>query len=554
MFGDENSNLSDRKSTSMGGWHGVLCFFVFMVLLAMPVHANEINGESQTFQPFSFVLTGDPQIGYGNGFEQGSYQRFIDQAKVLNHLSLDFVIFPGDLVHANNPYQWKLFVQGLNQYTMPVYMIPGNHDVQTRLELERYKDRFGADYYDFVINNCAFVMINSETARDGALDYDQHLAHWNWLERTLQDHQLANRKYTFLVMHRPLYKDDVGEKSGYKNWPVKTRSKLINMIRKYNVSAVLAGHLHQTHELVLNDSQVPVYVVGGTSRIWDDNGYGYRWFTVDQNGIHQNYQRFEPTWPKHWHFAGITGWSPPILKYEPFHLGLVCSYVLTVLLCFRAYRHWKHARQTRPTTFWKYTTLMVLFFGLNHALGFNDLLLLFGFRLDYLPMQAQGGLLLPLLSLSLLPLGAGVALVVYHRYYIAARYGWPTLLGMIVAMSQFVMSFTIYEPWFTWTQSSPWQITALSSSLLIGLMALGTASLSNKKNKVRGRAYNPKQINTQHARRPVPKRALKPKPVTVKSETKIVNKSQQSLQNKSVPKQAEQDAIFAAMLRSGKQK
>ena len=76
-----NTNLSKRAASHTYVWCCLIVLLVLMSQFSVPALAEQSADTSETFKPFSFVLTGDPQLGYGNGFEQGSYQRLLIRPK-----------------------------------------------------------------------------------------------------------------------------------------------------------------------------------------------------------------------------------------------------------------------------------------------------------------------------------------------------------------------------------------------------------------------------------------------------------------------------------------
>ncbi len=533
----------------------VTCLLVWVCLLLSLSPMQAIAQDRDTFRPFSFVLLGDPQIGYGNGMTHGSYQRFVDQAKVLNALPSDFIIMPGDLVHSNNPYQWKLFMQGVKQYDRQLFLIPGNHDVESLVDLQRYRDRFGVDYYDFVVHNCAFVMINSETARDDTIDRDEHVAHWNWLEKTLEEHHMANRRHIFLVMHRPLYRYQVDEKTEYENWPRGTRVKMLKLMDKYNVSAVLAGHLHQTREWDMQINGAKSYTVGGTSKLWDEKGHGYRVFHVNASGITQEYQVFEPTWPKRWHFAGIMGYVPAILKNDIMHYGVMLLYVITTLLCVRTWRHWAKAKFRGPKRFWGVASGIMFLLTGNEIFSLNDLAMIFGARFDYLPGMSDGLKTIPMAIIVLLVIVSLGATVVYFRQMHRVRFGYVALAAITVGIGQAMLSFSTYEPWLSWMRTSYWLMSHTGVCLIICLMAALSSKRATQNSHVSATMRRPRQIQqTTQPTRPTPPRS-RPKPVAKPQVTQARRESvpRPKPTTNRQPTQVS-DAFMAAVIRSGRRK
>ena len=52
----------------------------------------------------------------------------------------------------------------LEQLDMPFFFVPGNHDINTDVSLEVWRERFGdsRDYYHFVYKNVLFLMVSTE--------------------------------------------------------------------------------------------------------------------------------------------------------------------------------------------------------------------------------------------------------------------------------------------------------------------------------------------------------------------------------------------------------
>jgi len=345
------------------------------------------------------------------------------------------------------------------------------------------------------------------------------------------------------VMHQPLYRQAYDEKDAYENWPRETRNEILKLIKKYNVSAVLAGHLRQTTEQQLHDSEARTYTVGGTSGVSDEMGHGFRIFHIDEEGIREEYQVFDPGDPSYFQFAGIKGWVPPILKMEPVKMGVVGACVLAMLLCYRTWRHWKYIRYTRPARFWACATLFMMFLGLNEAFALNELCLILGAQFDYLPMHARGGITLPSVALLLVPTVALITLLVYHRYYIVAKYGWLALAAMTVGACQFILSLSTYDPWVSWANTWQWSVTLVVSSLIVCEMALLSASFSNQKFRQPVKMSKPRQVSRQ----PVEKSPLIRQTQAIKPVVRSARRSQPRPVHK-----LSDDAMMAAMIRTGR--
>jgi 3',5'-cyclic AMP phosphodiesterase CpdA len=240
------------------------------------------------FEPFSFALLGDPQIGYGPGGELSDAKRFQAVVDDLNFRKLPFVVIPGDLVQDRTFWQRFAFERVFGDLATRALLIPGNHDVVDGATLASYRAAHGNDYYDFVHNGCAFVMLNSETARDADISPTEFEAQWRFIETTLAKHHAAARRHIVLVAHRPPFVHDEQEEGTTRNWPLETRSRLLALARQYGVRWFLAGHLHVTLTTLKPDG-LSIAVAAGTSRNFDDSPIGYRLFRVDADRLRDRF-------------------------------------------------------------------------------------------------------------------------------------------------------------------------------------------------------------------------------------------------------------------------
>jgi 3',5'-cyclic AMP phosphodiesterase CpdA len=78
---------------------------------------------------------------------------------MINDRHPDAVILSGDI--GENPRRWDEARSILAALKAPIYYVPGNHDVHST-DVERYRNVFGKDYYDFTVKYVRFVMIDSE--------------------------------------------------------------------------------------------------------------------------------------------------------------------------------------------------------------------------------------------------------------------------------------------------------------------------------------------------------------------------------------------------------
>jgi len=201
------------------------------------------------FSPFTFAIISDPQIGMV-ALERDR-TNFAKVATAINTLPETtrpkFVLITGDLVDdANNRPAGAMFRQVLHEFSMPVYPIPGNHDVTTDGKtfapalLASYRTEFGADRLVIKQNECLFIGLDSQLWRGPEELARQQFA---WLKQQLHDRN--NYRYVFVFEHHPLFLNDANEPDQYYNTPSMWRSKLLHLFEQGHVTGVLTGHLHR---------------------------------------------------------------------------------------------------------------------------------------------------------------------------------------------------------------------------------------------------------------------------------------------------------------------
>jgi 3',5'-cyclic AMP phosphodiesterase CpdA len=242
----------------------------------------------------SFFYFGDPQIGFGlEGWEK-DVSRYLEAAKDAQTAQTKRVVIAGDLVNSyNNQTEIKGFAEvwPLQFGKVPVFLVPGNHDVNTETMLQHYRTLYGQDYYyqDFPSENSTFFFLDSEIlVRQNQTDLkNSSTVHWEWLETTLP--KFANVQHKFIVMHRPPFIKEENEPDSYWNWPTNDRIKLLSWVRQYSIKHLLCGHTHTTTNTRPTDGAFDIWTVGGTARVFDKNEFGYRVFTLDGANVIQQY-------------------------------------------------------------------------------------------------------------------------------------------------------------------------------------------------------------------------------------------------------------------------
>ncbi len=227
-------------------------------------------------KPFSFVQLCDTQLGMG-GYEHdiNSFQLVVQE---INKTDCDFVVICGDLVHNASDSSYADFLKIKQDFKMPCYVAPGNHDVgkvPNDTTLGYYRKTIGKDYYEFKNKGYSFIVTNTQLWTANVQNESER--HDSWFKEILKEQR--KKKYpVFVVGHYPLYINSPDEEEQYFNFPFAKRKEILKLFTENNVIAYLSGH---THKLVINNYR-NVQMVSGetTSKNFDKRPFGYRLWQV----------------------------------------------------------------------------------------------------------------------------------------------------------------------------------------------------------------------------------------------------------------------------------
>jgi serine/threonine-protein phosphatase CPPED1 len=216
-------------------------FCLFLYLLVLPESIGQKND-------FFFVQLSDPQFGFFTDNKDFTSETALFEKAVaeINRISPAFVVITGDLVNdQSDKSQWDEFrriVKKIN-VSVPVWIIPGNHDLGKNVsaeDIEGYKEHYGYDRFSFNYGNCVFIGINSSVIKAGETSTEQE--QFKWLGDELAKAKGARKIIVF--SHHPLFINNPDEQGSYSNLEPVIRQKYLNLLVLNHVNAVFAGHLH----------------------------------------------------------------------------------------------------------------------------------------------------------------------------------------------------------------------------------------------------------------------------------------------------------------------
>jgi predicted phosphodiesterase len=199
-------------------------------------------------QPFAVI--GDTHVG-----SKGSaYQTFID---ALDKQGIDVIFHLGDAIdHPGSEAQWAEF-QRITGPGKTVYLVPGNHDIDSRRSLAAYLKLFHQPYYSFSEEDTLFLLLNTELPGERGMVTGEQYA---WLEGELR----RPFRYKFVFLHEPLFPAFAGH--GLDKYP-ETRDRLHDLFVRTGVSLVMAGHDH-LYRRDVKEGVTYVIASGGGGRLY----------------------------------------------------------------------------------------------------------------------------------------------------------------------------------------------------------------------------------------------------------------------------------------------
>jgi Icc-related predicted phosphoesterase len=195
--------------------------------------------------------------------------------------NVEFMLHGGDIVRDVNQrqYDWVLHELAEKRTNVPIYAVPGNHDIdesatdneaRTRL----YRQAFGPRRYWFGCGDVLFVAFDDSM---GSSEKEE----LHWLEQTLVRHR-SDFQNCFVLMHIPPY-DPRTEERGHC-LPAEDGNNLLAVLKRHDVNAIFASHIHSFTQGDRNG--IPLYVTGGGGADRDDPSepYHYLLCTVGVDG------------------------------------------------------------------------------------------------------------------------------------------------------------------------------------------------------------------------------------------------------------------------------
>lgn len=193
----------------------------------------ELNEEGM---PFSFLVIGDT---YGSE----AAETLIEMALKKDRSS--FMVILGDFVKKPDIWNHRFFLTEVTaeiKPPFPVFLVAGNHDIdytgskikrsERRMTPEFYESLYGARNFDFIFNNCLFIICG--------VDLKSPALYLDYLRNTLSQKR-AGKKHIFVFIHYPP-KGLAEHIEG--SLPIPGEEEFFTLLEDHKVTACFFGDYH----------------------------------------------------------------------------------------------------------------------------------------------------------------------------------------------------------------------------------------------------------------------------------------------------------------------
>ena len=227
--------------------------------------------------PFSFLVMGDPHL---------SSRTITLIKKAVKAGDYSFMVILGDMVSRPDIRYHYFFLNRMTQeiqVPFPVFLVPGNHDIDLFSEVKRmdrrvtpeiYESFYGPRNFDFVYNNCLFIICGVDPGNPSG--YLSHL-------RDTLSKKGDGKRYRFIFMHNP------PGLIGAFSFNLPNQDEFLNLLKTYRVTTCFFGDYH-AYSRMWRDGTNLILSGGGGGNLRDNQPEWGKFHhimrvTVDENSI-----------------------------------------------------------------------------------------------------------------------------------------------------------------------------------------------------------------------------------------------------------------------------
>jgi 3',5'-cyclic AMP phosphodiesterase CpdA len=230
---------------------------------------------------WSFAVCGDSRDD-----KDGIFPQILS---AVDNSDMEFLLHTGDMVNNDSPREWDTYRETTARFRKPLRVVIGNHELYGGGNPEKFAERFGlpGTSWSFTHKDAHFAIVDNAkgTFTDNTLA---------GLDRDLAAHPKGKDGITALIvaMHVPPRTDGIyphGTVSDYEE----RSAKLLAILKRHGVDAVLSGHEHMQH--VEDWDGVLLLISGGAGApLAPFQKYGYYRIDVENGRVRETFQRVRP--------------------------------------------------------------------------------------------------------------------------------------------------------------------------------------------------------------------------------------------------------------------
>ena len=264
----------------------ILCILALMVsFLAVQNSAAE----------FFFIQLADMQFGMfasDRDFAQETVNYEFVVANI-NRIRPRFVVICGDLINkvgdAAQTAEYLRITAKIDP-SIPVYAVPGNHDVgnePTPETLAYYRQHFGPDHYSFVQGSLYGIVLNSGVISAPGNVQEAAAEQEAWLKAELAKARSTGARHIVVFQHHSWFLEKADEPNQYFNIPMEQRRHYLDLLKGAGVRYIFAGHYHRN--AYGRDGDLEMITSGPVGQPLGTDPSGIRIVTVRDTGLEHRY-------------------------------------------------------------------------------------------------------------------------------------------------------------------------------------------------------------------------------------------------------------------------
>lgn len=250
---------------------------------------------AQNTGDYFFIQLSDTQFGMftdDKDFAQETLNYEFAVANI-NRLKPAFVVICGDLINKlgdeKQTAEYHRITKKIDS-SIPVYAVPGNHDVgnePTQETLAYYRKNFGRDYYSFRQRDLYGIVLNASMISAPGKVLDEANKQETWLKSELATAKASGARHIVVFQHQSWFLENANEADQYFNIPKATRTHYLDLLKSAGVRYVFAGHYHRN--AFGKDGNLEMITTGPLSIPFGNDASGIRIVTVRPDRIEHQY-------------------------------------------------------------------------------------------------------------------------------------------------------------------------------------------------------------------------------------------------------------------------